>query len=76
MSHLIDEHRAAGATRPQVGSEHEVIEEELAAALEEFDEARLPVRAGSKILGDDDGGAVFLRVQLVSLLEPDLEGTR
>src|SRR5262245_63423069 len=45
MPHLVDEHRAAFAARSLVGSEHEVVEQELAAPVEEVDEARLPVRA-------------------------------
>src|SRR5262245_66680487 len=45
MPHLVEEHRAAFAARRLVGPEHEVVEQELAAPVEEVYEPRLPVRA-------------------------------
>src|SRR5437763_384492 len=45
VADLVDEHRAAVAARVLVRPEHEVVEEQLTASLEEVGQARLSVRA-------------------------------
>ena len=44
MADLVDEHRAADAAHVLVRSEHEVVEEQLPAPLEEIEQRRLAVR--------------------------------
>src|SRR5437899_12233274 len=81
MADLVDEHRAAVAARRLAGAEHEVVEDELTAPLEEVDEARFAVRALKRVVPFDPdhrqaaalGGArvsrpgrlLFLRTQLL-----------
>src|SRR5438874_7851668 len=43
VADLVDDHRAAAAARLLVGAEHEVVEDELTAPLEEIEEVRLAV---------------------------------
>jgi hypothetical protein len=50
VADLVDEHRAAIAARLLVGAEHEVVEDELTASLEEVDQARLAVPALEHVL--------------------------
>src|SRR5689334_6126255 len=44
VTDLVDEHRAAVAAGVFVRAEHEVVEEQLPARIEEVEQARLPVR--------------------------------
>jgi hypothetical protein len=45
VADLVDDHRAAVAALVLVGTEHEVVDDQLASALEQIEQARLAVRA-------------------------------
>jgi len=54
MTDLVEDHRAAGATGGLIGSEHEVVEQELAAAVEAIGQRFfLPRRRKGKMLVTD-----------------------
>src|SRR5262249_30605954 len=69
---VIDDHRAARAAgrRPAIdtGRKHEVVDDELAASLEQFDEARLAVRSVEDVIlfDSDHWQPAALCIQCVS----------
>ena len=57
VADLVDEHRAPVAARLLVRPEHEVVEEQLPAALKQVEQPSLPVRSVEDVvlLDSDDG---------------------
>src|SRR5688572_9200163 len=84
MADLVDDHRTARAARIRpaldAGGEHEVVDDELAAAFEQIEQARLAVGALEDIvLVDEDhrlptalGGQLVSRPRGLLLLDEEL----